>query len=65
LKIEIVISPTGQSRIETKGFRGTACRDASRFLEEAIGARVSEQPTAEFYAVENTAAQSANLSRGS
>ena len=63
--IEIVISPTGQCRVETKGFQGTACRDASRFLEQAIGTRVSEQPTAEFYAAERVTAQSANLTQGS
>ena len=47
--IEIVVSPTGQTQVETKGFSGSECRDASRFLEEALGARVSEQLTAEFH----------------
>ena len=47
--IEIVISPDGQTRVETKGFSGPSCRDASKFLEEALGKRSSEELTAEFH----------------
>ena len=47
--IEIIVSPTGETQVETKGFSGSECRNASRFLEEALGARVSEQLTAEFH----------------
>ena len=47
--IEIVVSPTGQTQIETKGFTGSECRDASRFIENALGKRFSEQMTAEFH----------------
>ncbi len=47
--IEIIVSPTGETRIETKGFQGSSCQDASRFLEQALGARSSETLTAEFY----------------
>ena len=36
--IEIIVSSTGQTQVETKGFAGSECRDASRFLEEALGA---------------------------
>ena len=46
--IEITVSPTGQTSVQTKGFVGGECRDASRFLEEALGQRVSESLTAEF-----------------
>jgi hypothetical protein len=45
--IEVVISPSGQTRIETHGFAGNACRDASRFLEEGLGLRTSDTSTAE------------------
>ncbi len=48
--IEVVVSPTGETKIETKGFAGSSCRDASRFVEEALGQRVGEQLTAEFHA---------------
>ena len=47
--IEIIISPTGQSTVETKGFTGSECRDASRFLEQAIGQSTSELLKAEFH----------------
>ena len=42
-------SGAGETKIETKGFVGSSCRDASRFLEEALGVNVEERPTAEFY----------------
>ncbi len=45
--IEIIISPTGQTRLETKGFTGTTCHAASKFLEQALGQKLSEQTTAE------------------
>ena len=47
--IEIVISPDGQSRVETRGFAGNPCREASRFLETALGEATSERLTSEFY----------------
>jgi hypothetical protein len=50
--IEIAVSPTGQTKIETKGFAGSSCRDASRFLEETLGLKTDERLTAEFYGQE-------------
>ena len=47
--IEIIVSPTGQTQVETKGFTGSACRDVSRFIENALGKCFSEQMTAEFH----------------
>lgn len=47
--IEVIVSPTGETKIETKGFVGGECRQASRFMEEALGIRASEKLTAEFY----------------
>ena len=47
--IEIIISPTGQSRVETKGFTGAECLDASRFIEQAIGQQTNEILKAEFH----------------
>jgi hypothetical protein len=48
--IEVVISPTGETRLETKGFEGSACREASQLLERALGQTTSEQLTTEFHA---------------
>ena len=47
--LEIIVQPDGQCRVETKGFAGNACRQASRFLEETLGSRVAESTTTEFY----------------
>jgi hypothetical protein len=47
--IEVTVSPKGETTVETRGFTGPACRDASRALEQALGIRTAERPTAEFY----------------
>lgn len=47
--INIIFSTDGQSRIETRGFTGSRCKDASRFLEAALGKVSSEQLTAEYH----------------
>ena len=47
--IEIVVSPTGQTQVQTKGFSGSECRAASEFIEQALGQRTSEQLTSEFH----------------
>jgi hypothetical protein len=47
--IEITVSPTGQTSVQTKGFVGNECRDASKFLEDALGQRVHETLSAEFH----------------
>ena len=47
--IEITVSPAGEARVETKGFAGTACRDATKLLERALGVVASDTPTAEMY----------------
>ena len=47
--IEIVVSPSGQARVQTKGFAGSSCQDASRFIEQALGTRQAEQLTAEYH----------------
>jgi hypothetical protein len=52
--IEITVDPKGQSKIETKGFAGSECRNASRFLEEALGCQSSETLTAEFHQGQET-----------
>jgi len=56
--IEITIAPNGQTKVETKGFHGGECRDASRLIEQTLGRQASEQLTAEFYSVANSHAES-------
>jgi len=50
--IEITISAKGETTVQTRGFAGPSCRDASRFLEQALGQRLGEQLTAEFHQVQ-------------
>jgi len=57
--IEILVRPNGETRVKTEGFSGSACREASRFLETSLGKRQSETLTTEFY----SAAQNQNQSR--
>jgi len=47
--IEIIVSPKGETSVQTKGFAGQSCRDASRAMEAALGQRTGEQLTAEFH----------------
>ena len=48
-RIEITVDTKGNSNIETKGFAGNACVEASKFLKDAIGSEASMRTTAEFY----------------
>lgn len=47
--IEITVSLRGDVAVETKGFNGPSCRDASRFIEAALGERTSEALTPAFH----------------
>jgi Protein of unknown function (DUF2997) len=40
--IEITVSPTGETTVQTKGFTGSSCRDASKFIEQALGDKTAE-----------------------
>jgi hypothetical protein len=60
-RVEITVSPTGETTLETKSFAGSSCRDASRFIEEALGQRTGEKLTAEFHQTQS--AEQANCQR--
>jgi hypothetical protein len=47
--IEITVDPRGEATVQTKGFTGPECRDASKFVEQALGQKTAEQMTAEFH----------------
>lgn len=55
--IEITVSPKGETAVTTKGFTGPSCRDASKFIEQALGQRMNETLTAEFHQVQATEQQ--------
>jgi hypothetical protein len=47
--IEITITAKGETSVTTRGFAGQSCRDASRFIEQALGQRIGEQLTTDFH----------------
>ena len=47
--IEVVVSPSGQTTVQTKGYAGADCLQASRFLEQALGVVAADHMTTEFY----------------
>ena len=47
--IEITVSIKGETKVETKGFAGSDCQEATRSLELALGARESESLKSEYY----------------
>ena len=49
MRIEIIVTATGETTVATKGFVGSTCRDASKFIEQALGQRIGETLTAEFH----------------
>lgn len=61
--IEIIVTPDGQTQVETKGFAGGECRAASQILELALGQTMKEQLTPEFYST-SSGQQTLNADRG-
>ena len=47
--MEVVVSSTGKIQVTTRGFSGSSCRQASQFLEQALGVRLRETLTSEFH----------------
>ncbi len=47
--IEIIVSPKGETRLETKGFAGASCQEASRFIEKALGRKTAECQTGGYH----------------
>lgn len=47
--IEIIVSPKGETTVTTRGFTGSSCQEASKFIEQALGQRSNERLTAEFH----------------
>ena len=60
MKIQIIIDPQGEIRLETKGFAGASCKDASKALEQALGLVQSDKPTRELYQNSSTPSEVRN-----
>ena len=50
--IEVTVSPQGETTVQTKGYAGADCLQASRFLEQALGVATAERKTAEYHQCE-------------
>jgi hypothetical protein len=55
--IEVIVDTKGQSRVESRGFTGGECREASKFIEQALGQRTDEKLTADFYQAQSSEQQ--------
>ncbi len=62
--IEIIVSPTGETTLQTKGFTGSTCQAASRSLERALGIAVNDQRTPEALQVSSERSQARGLQNG-
>ena len=47
--IEVTVSLKGETTVQTKGYTGSDCLQASKFLEQSLGISTAEQKTGEFY----------------
>ena len=47
--IEIIVSATGEINLQTHGYAGRECLEATRQLETALGAKTGDRLTGEFY----------------
>jgi hypothetical protein len=52
--IVLTVDSKGQSKVETRGFTGGECREASKFIEQALGQKTAETLTAAFYEGQTT-----------
>ena len=43
--ITILIDKTGQINLQTHGYEGQTCKDATRVLEQGLGVVLSDKPT--------------------
>ena len=47
--IELIVSPKGETSLQTKGFAGGSCVQASKWLEQSLGVVTADQKTTEFF----------------
>ncbi|MGL4943769.1 MAG: DUF2997 domain-containing protein [Thermoguttaceae bacterium] len=51
--ITLIIAPDGTTKVETNGFDGQSCKDASTFIEHALGHTTAEQFKSEYFHANN------------
>jgi Protein of unknown function (DUF2997) len=47
--IEVTVTPTGETTIQTKGYSSGDCLQASKWLEQALGISTADRKTAEYF----------------
>lgn len=55
--IEIIVSPTGETTLQTKGYAGTDCIQASKFLEQALGIATADRKTVDYFQMDQAQQQ--------
>ena len=55
--IEVIVSSKGETAVHTKGYSGSDCQQASRWLEQAIGVVAGDRTTAEYCQTETSQQQ--------
>jgi len=48
-KIEILFGPNGEIEIEAFGYKGRGCKEATKFLEEALGTAKDTKTKSEWF----------------
>ncbi len=48
-KIKVIVDKEGNTEIKAEGFTSTACKDATKQLEKALGVVTKDSNTQEFY----------------
>jgi len=56
-KIEILFGPDGEIEIEAFGYNGKGCKDATKFLEDALGNEKDVKQKSEWFLVNAQAIQ--------
>ncbi len=52
--IEVIVSPQGETTVQTKAYAGSDCLQASKFLEQALGSVTSDKKSFEIYKSESS-----------
>lgn len=52
--IEVIVTSTGETTIQTKGYAGNECLQASKSIEAALGVTASDRKTNEYYERQQT-----------
>ncbi len=47
--IVVIVAPNGETTVQTHGYSGTECLEASRILEQELGLTIREQKSAEYF----------------